>query len=50
MTTFSMRTLRVLGDLVSDSSTLTLIGHLCEDRGISSPSPEMAEEVVRGIN
>jgi len=45
-----MRTLRVLGDVLSDWSTLTPIGHLCEDNGIRCPPPEVAEEAVQGIS
>ncbi len=50
MATFSKRTLRILGDVLTDWSTLTRIGHLFEDNGISPPPPEVAEEAVRGIN
>src|SRR4051794_26650355 len=48
--TFSKRTLRTLGDVLTDFSTLTPIGHLFEDNGIGLPSPEVAEEAVRGVN
>jgi hypothetical protein len=50
MATFSKRTLRSLGDVLSDFSTLTLIGHLFEDSGIGLPPSEVAEEAVRGVN
>ncbi len=49
MATFSKRTLRILGDVLTDFSTLTPIGHLFEDNGISPP-PEVAEEAVQGVN
>ncbi|WP_138733594.1 abortive infection family protein [Modestobacter excelsi] len=50
MATFSKRTLRILGDVLTDWSTLTPIGHLFEDNSISPPPPEVAEEAVQGIN
>lgn len=50
MATFSKKTLRTLGDVLTDWSTLTSIGHLFEDHGIGLPSPKVAEEAVRGVN
>lgn len=49
MATFSKRTLRELGDVLSDFSTLTPIAHLFDDLGIPYPPPDVAEEAVRGI-
>jgi hypothetical protein len=39
MATFSKRTLRILGDVLSDWSTLTPIGHFFEESGISPRPP-----------
>jgi hypothetical protein len=50
MATFSKRTLRILGDVLTDWSTLTPIGHLFEDNGIGLPPPEVADEAVQGVN
>src|SRR4051794_30874503 len=50
MATFSKRTLRILGDILTDWSALTRIGHLFEDNGVSLPPPEVAEEAVQGVN
>jgi hypothetical protein len=50
MATFSKRTLRILGDVLTDWSALTRIGHLFEDNGVSLPPPEVAEEAVQGVN
>ncbi|MDP5184827.1 hypothetical protein QOZ88_19515 [Blastococcus sp. BMG 814] len=50
MATFSKRTLSILGDILTEYSSLTPIGHLFEDHGINPPPPEVAEEAVRGVN
>jgi hypothetical protein len=50
MATFSKKTLRMLGDILSDWSTLVPIGHLFEDNGITFPPPHVAEAAVQGIN
>lgn len=50
MATFSKRTLRILGDVLTGWSALTPRGHLFEDNGISLPPPEVAEGAVLGVN
>lgn len=50
MATFSKRTLRILGDVLTDYSSLKPIGHLFEDHGVNPPPPEVAEQAVRGID
>lgn len=49
MATFSKRTLRELGDVLSDFSSLNPISRLFEDADIPFPPSDVADEASRGI-
>lgn len=49
MATFSKRTLRELGDVLSDFSSLNPIARLFEDADIAFPPDDVADEASRGI-